>query len=323
MAARPGNRRRAREGPVKRGDRSILRRAVHELSVNRQVYIMLLPVLLYYALFHYQPMYGAQIAFKSFNPVKGIWASQWIGFRHFGTFFGSYYAWRIIRNTLLLNFWHVIFAFPAPIIVALLLNEVRHQAYKRVVQTLTYLPHFISLVVVCGLIIDFLARDGVVNQIIAAGGVEPIPFMIIPEWFRFVYVGSGIWQQAGWESIIYLAALSAINPELYEAAVVDGAGRWRQTLSITLPGIAPTIIIMLIMRMGRMMNIDLEKVLLLYNPQTYETADVISTFVYRKGLLEKSFSYSTAVDLLNSAINFVMLLLFNRLSRKITRTSLW
>ncbi len=308
---------------MKRGDRSILRRASRELLVNRQVYLMLLPVLLYYALFHFQPMYGAQIAFKSFNPVKGIWGSQWIGFRHFQAFFGSYYAWRIIRNTLLLNFWHVIFAFPAPIIVALLVNEVTHQGYKRVVQTLTYLPHFISLVVVCGLIIDFLARDGVVNQLIAAGGVEPIPFMIIPQWFRFVYVSSGIWQQAGWESIIYLAALSAINPELYEAAVVDGAGRWRQTWSITLPGIAPTIIIMLILRMGRMMNIDLEKVLLLYNPQTYETADVISTFVYRKGLLEKSFSYSTAVDLLNSVINFAMLMLFNRLSRRITRTSLW
>jgi putative aldouronate transport system permease protein len=284
---------------------------------------MLLPVAAYYVLFHYQPMYGAQIAFKSFSPGRGIWGSEWVGLRHFEAFFRSYYAWRIIRNTLLLNFYQVVWGFPAPILLALLLNELAHDRFKRTVQTVTYLPHFISMVVVCGMILDFFARDGVVNQILSLVGVEPTPFMVRPEWFAFVYVGSNIWQEVGWGSIVYLAALSAINPELYEAARVDGAGRWRQTLSVTLPGIAPTIVIMLILRMGRIMNIGAEKILLLYNPNIYEAADVISTFVYRKGLLESSYSYSTAVNLFNSAINFLMLVWVNRLSRRMTQTSLW
>ncbi len=294
-----------------------------DIYYHRHIYIMLLPVILYYLLFHYQPMYGAQIAFKNFLPAKGIWNSPLVGLKHYEAFFRSYYAVRIIRNTILLNFLNILFGFPAPIILALLLNEIINNKLKRLVQTMTYLPHFISMVVVCGIILDFLSRDGVVNEIIGFLGIEPIPFMIQPEWFRFVYVSSGIWQQVGWGSIIYLAALSGINSELYEAAKVDGAGRWRQTLSITIPGIAPTIIIMLILRMGRMMNIGLEKVLLLYNSNTYETADVISTFVYRKGLLEMSYSYSTAVDLFNSVINFLMLVIVNRISRRVTETSLW
>jgi putative aldouronate transport system permease protein len=294
-----------------------------DLARNKHLYLMLLPVAAYYVLFHYQPMYGAQIAFKSFSPGRGIWGSEWVGLRHFEAFFRSYYAWRIIRNTLLLNFYQVVWGFPAPILLALLLNELAHDRFKRTVQTVTYLPHFISMVVVCGMILDFFARDGVVNQILSLVGVEPTPFMVRPEWFAFVYVGSNIWQEVGWGSIVYLAALSAINPELYEAARVDGAGRWRQTLSVTLPGIAPTIVIMLILRMGRIMNIGAEKILLLYNPNIYEAADVISTFVYRKGLLESSYSYSTAVNLFNSAINFLMLVWVNRLSRRMTQTSLW
>ena len=301
----------------------VWQRIKRDLYNNRHIYLMLLPVVLYYILFHYQPMYGAQIAFKNFSPVRGIWGSKWVGLKHYQAFFRSYYAWRIIRNTLVLNLYQVFFGFPAPIILALLLNELYSTGYKRTVQTLTYLPHFISLVVVCGIILDFLARDGAVNEILQLFGIKPIPFMVLPEWFRFVYVSSSIWQQIGWGSIVYLAALSAIDQELYEAAKVDGAGRWRQTWAVTIPGIAPTIIIMLILRMGRMMNIGLEKVLLLYNPNIYETADVISTFVYRKGLLEMSFSYSTAVDLFNSVINFLMLVIVNRMSRSMTRTSLW
>ncbi len=303
--------------------RTLWRRVRSDLARNKHIYLMLLPVALYYLLFHYQPMYGAQIAFKNFSPGKGIWGSAWVGLRHFEAFFRSYYAWRIIRNTLVLNFYQVVWGFPAPIILALLLNELYGSRFKRTVQTVTYLPHFISMVVVCGMILDFLARDGVINQVMAAFGVKPIPFMIRPEWFATVYVGSSVWQEVGWGSIIYLAALSAINPELYEAARVDGAGRWRQTLSVTLPGIAPTIVIMLILRMGRIMSIGAEKILLLYNPNTYETADVIATFVYRKGLLENSYSYSTAVNLFNSVINFLMLVWVNRLSRRMTETSLW
>jgi putative aldouronate transport system permease protein len=310
-----------KEGLVLR--KSFWNRLSKDLYYNRHIYIMLLPVVIYYILFHYQPMYGAQIAFKNYSPASGIWSSTFVGLKHYYAFFRSYYAFRIIRNTIVLNVLNIIFGFPAPIILALLLNEIINNRFKRVVQTVTYLPHFISLVVVCGIILDFLARDGVVNELIGFLGIKPIPFMLQPEWFRFVYVSSGIWQQIGWGSIIYLAALSGINPELYEAARVDGAGRWRQTLSITIPGIAPTIIIMLILRMGRMMNVGLEKVLLLYNSNTYETADVISTFVYRKGLLEMSYSYSTAVDLFNSVINFLMLVIVNRISRKVTETSLW
>ena len=284
---------------------------------------MLLPVLLYYLIFHYQPMYGAQIAFRDFSPARGVLFSRWVGLFHFQTFFESYYFWRLLRNTLLINFYDVLFGFPAPIILALLLNEVRNSAYKRVVQTITYLPRFISMVVVCGLIIDFFSRDGLVNNLLNTVGVESIPFMIEPGWFRPVFVSSGIWQTAGWSSIVYLAALSNIDPQLYEAATIDGAGRWRQTVNITVPGILPIVIIMLILRMGRMMNVGVEKVLLLYNPTTYETADVISTFVYRKGIMEASYSYSAAVGLFNSAINFTLLVLVNRLSRRLTETSLW
>jgi putative aldouronate transport system permease protein len=205
----------------------------------------------------------------------------------------------------------------------LLLNEIRNSFFKRSIQTVTYLPHFISMVVVCGIILDFLARDGVINQLIGFFGIKEIPFMILPAWFRPVYVASGIWQTMGWGSIVYLAALTSINMELYEAARVDGAGRWRQLVNVTLPGIAPTIVIMLILRLGRMMDIGVEKVLLLYNPSIYDTADVISTFVFRKGLLEMSYSYSTAVELFNSVINFGMLVAANRISRRLSDMALW
>ena len=294
-----------------------------DLSKNRMVYCMLLPVIFYYLLFHYQPMYGAQIAFKDFSPMKGILGSAWVGLDNFRDFFNAHYFLRIIRNTLLLSVYNITFGFPAPVILALLLNEVRNTAFKRSVQTLTYLPHFISMVVICGIIIDFTSRDGVINNILNAAGIDSIAFMIEPKWFRFIYVSTDIWQEIGWGSIIYLAALSGIDQELYEACKIDGGGRIRQLLSITLPGLAPTIIILLILRMGRVMNVGLEKVLLLYNPNTYETADVISTFVYRKGLLEMNYSYSAAVGLFNSLINFTLLVLVNRLSRKVSETSLW
>lgn len=294
-----------------------------DLVKNRYIYIMLLPVIAYYIVFHYVPLYGAQIAFKDFSPAKGIWESPWAGFKHFEEFFNSYYFGRLLRNTLLISLYDLIFGFPAPIILALLLNEIKNDIFKRTVQTVTYLPHFISLVVVCGMIIDFLARDGLINNILNYFGIESIPFMIKPEWFRTIYVASGIWQGVGWGSIIYLAALSNIDPQLYEAATIDGAGRFKQALHVTLPGILPTIIIMLILRLGQMLNVGSEKILLLYNPSTRETADVISTFVYRKGILEASYSYSTAVGLFNSVINFALLMTANFISRKVTETSLW
>jgi putative aldouronate transport system permease protein len=294
-----------------------------DLIRNRMIYFMLLPVVLYFAVFHYIPLYGAQIAFRDFSPTKGILKSAWVGLKHFSDFFSSYYFWRLVRNTLLINVYDLVFAFPAPIILALLLNEIRGRFFKRSIQTFTYLPHFVSMVVICGMIIDFLSRDGIINNLLNLAGIQTIPFMTEPKWFRAVYVSTNIWQEVGWSSIIYLAALTAIDPELYEAAEMDGAKRFRKFWHITLPGIMATIIIMLILRMGRMMTVGFEKVLLLYNPSTYETADVVSTFVYRKGILEASYSYSAAVGLFNSVINFAMLLTMNSLCRKITETSLW
>lgn len=284
---------------------------------------MALPGIVYFAVYHYWPMYGAEIAFKNFIPVKGITGSPWAGFKHFQDFFESYYFWRILRNTLLINLYSLLFGFPAPIILALLLNEIRSRIFKSAVQTITYLPHFISIVIICGLIIDFTSQNGLINDFIAWLGGNRENLLINAGLFRTIFVSSGIWQEIGWSSIIYLAALSGIDPQMYEAAKIDGAGRWKQLLNVTLPGIAPTIIILLILRMGHMMDVGFEKVILLYNPSTYETADVISSFVYRKGLVEANYSYSSAVGLFNSAINFIMIIVANRLSRKFSETSLW
>jgi putative aldouronate transport system permease protein len=290
---------------------------------NRYVYLMALPVVAYYVIFHYVPIYGLVIAFKDFAPRAGILESPWVGLEHFASFFNSYYAVRVIRNTILINIYQLVFSFPAPIILALLLNEVRSSTYKRSIQTITYLPHFISLVVVCGFIRDFTASDGVINDIIAFLGGERSGLLGRPELFRTIFVTSGIWQEIGWGSIIYLAALAGIDPGLYESATIDGAGRLKQTWYITLPGIMPTIVILLILRIGKMMSVGFEKIILLYSPITYETADVISSFIYRRGLVGFEYSYATAVGLFNSIINFLMLIGANWLSRRFSETSLW
>lgn len=268
-------------------------------------------------------MYGAMIAFKDFSPGKGILGSSWVGLKHFNTFFRSVYFFRIIKNTLLINILNLAFGFPAPIILALLLNELKNAIFKRLVQTISYLPHFISVMVICGMIIDFTASKGIINDLIELFGGERGALLLRPELFRTIYVSTNIWQEVGWGSIIYLAALSGIDYQLYEAATIDGAGRFRQLMHITLPGIAPIIIILLILRIGQMMNVGFEKIILLYNPNTYETADVISSFVYRKGLMEFNYSYSTAVGLFNSIINFTLLLSTNWFSRSVSETSLW
>lgn len=284
---------------------------------------MAIPVLLYYLVFHYAPMYGAIIAFKDFSPAKGILESPWAGLKHFKEFFGSFYFVRILKNTILINVYNLIFGFPAPILLAILLNELRHRLFKRVVQTVTYLPHFISVMVVCGLIIDFSGRRGLVNDIIAFFGGERTNLLMLPNLFQPIFVGTNIWQELGWNSIIYLAALSAIDPQIYEASTIDGAGRLRKIWNISLPGILPTIVVLLILRMGSMMNVGFEKIILLYTPTTYETADVISSFVYRKGLQNFNFSASAAVGLFNSVINFTLLISANWISRKVNETSLW
>lgn len=298
-------------------------RLTRDFTMNRYVYLMLLPVVVYYLVFQYGPMYGVQIAFRNYSMGLGIWHSPWVGLKYFHDFFHGFYFWRVLRNTLLIGFYELSFGFSAPILLALLLNELRNALFKRVVQTVTYMPYFISLVVVVGIIFDFLARDGLVNNVLAQFGFERTAYMREPSWFRTLFIGSGIWQNTGWFTVIYMAAIANIDPSLYEAAKVDGASRWRQTVHITLTGIRSTIIILFILQIGNLMSISSEKVLLMYNPATYETADVIGTYVYRKGLLEANFSYSSAIGLFNSIINFALLILANFLSRKLTDTKLW
>ena len=305
-------------------------RAKSDLRKNKALYMMLIPALVFYIIFCYGPMYGAIIAFKDYSPSLGIMGSEWVGLKHFISFFKSAYFWRILRNTLTISFSTLVFGFPAPIILALLINELKSKKYAKLTQTITYLPHFISLVVVCGMIKDFTLNTGLINNILVmltGGAWKPTTLLNEPGFFVPIYVISDIWQGVGWGSIIYLSALAGIDQELYEAATIDGAGRWRQTIHVTIPGILPMIVIMLILRIGGLLNVGYEKIILLYNQATFETADVISTFVYRRGLLAEGgsnqWSYSTAVGLFNSVINFILIIAANRISRKLTDTSLW
>jgi putative aldouronate transport system permease protein len=303
--------------------KSVTENLKKDFKINKELYIISFFILAYYIIFYYKPMYGAIIAFKEFVPIKGIWGSKWVGFKHFMDFFNSFYFWRLLKNTIWISINSLIFGFPAPIILALLINEIKSKLFKRSVQTITYIPHFISLVVICGLIKEFTGDTGVINYVITAFGGEAVTMLSIPKLFMPVYVVSGIWQEVGWGAIIYLASLTSIDMELYEASYIDGANRWKQTLHITLPGIAPTIIIMLILRMGSILNVGFEKVMLLYNPSIYETSDVISTYVYRKGILEFNWSFSTAVGLFNSVVNFIFVIAANSISRRVNDTSLW
>lgn len=290
---------------------------------NRSLYLMIIPVLIFFILFHYKPMYGAIIAFKDYTPALGIAESPWVGWDNFTRFFSSVYFGRLIRNTILLSFYSLLFGFPAPIILALLLNEVKNKKFKGLTQTVTYLPHFISMIVVTGMLVDFSMTSGLFNDIIELFGGERSPLLQNPDLYRTIYVASGIWQEIGWGSIIYLSALSGVDSQLYEAAQIDGAGKWKQLIHVTLPGIAPTIIIMFILKMGTLMNMGYEKTILLYNPATYETTDIISSYIYRIGLLEQDWSYSTAIGLFNSVINLGLLLITNKIARKCGETSLW
>jgi putative aldouronate transport system permease protein len=293
------------------------------MQKNWSLYLLVLPVVLFYALFCYKPMYGALIAFKDFSPGRGFARSPWVGMENFVRFFNSPYFFRLLRNTFLISFYNLLFGFPAPIILALLLNEVRHTGFKRFTQTITYLPHFISIIVIAGMITDFSMSTGLFNDIIEFFGGKRFPLLQDPKLYRPIYVSSDIWQGIGWGTIIYLSALSGIDPQLYEAAMIDGAGRFKQLIHVTLPSITPTIVILLILRIGHLLGVGYEKTILLYNPATYETADIISTYVYRVGLLEQNWSYSTAIGLFNSAVNFTLLVLANKLSRKLSETSLW
>lgn len=290
---------------------------------NRQIYIMMSLSVVYFLIFHYLPMFGIVMAFQDFNPAKGFLRSEWVGLDHIIDFVTSPYFPRLLRNTLLINVYQLIFVFPVPILFALFLNEIKSAKFKKVVQTATYLPHFISMVVFCGLIVDFTSQNGIVSKIIQFLGSEKQNLLMEPKYFRTIYTSTAIWKEMGWNSIIYIAALAGIAPELYEAATIDGAGRFKKMWHVTLPGIIPTIVIMLILRVGSMMSVGFEKIILLYNEVTRETADVISSFVYRRGLLDGDYSYSAAIGLFNAVINFTLLIISNKISKKLSETSLW
>lgn len=309
---------------VNKAKKPFLTRLREDIKRNWKLYLIYLPVFIYYLVFHYFPIYGVLIAFKNFNPRLGILKSEWVGLKYFIDFFTGTDFGRILFNTLKISFSGLIFVFPAPIILALLINEVKNQLWKRTIQTISYLPHFISLVVICGILRDFVAEDGIVTWLLSSIGLVPKADLLgIKRYFVPIYIISDIWQGIGWGSIIYLAALSGINQELYEAASIDGAGRWRQTFVVTIPGILPTIVVMLILRMGSILSVGFEKIILLYNPLTYETADVISSYTYRRGLMELNFSYSSAVGLSNSIVNFIMLISANYISKRINGSSIW
>lgn len=303
--------------------KSYAARLWQNMKRHKGLYLMILPVVAFYLIFCYYPMYGAQIAFRDYTPKLGVFHSPWVGLKHFREFFDSVYFGRLIRNSISINLKNLIFGFPAPILFALLLNEVKGQKFKKVVQTVSYMPHFISTVVIAGMILQFTATDGVITWVMTLFGYPKQNLMLNPELFQPIYVISDIWQGLGWGSIIYIAAISGINAELYEAARMDGAGRFKQMWHVTLPGILPTIITMFILRVGNMMNLGFEKIILLYNSSIYETADVISTYVYRKGLVDQSYSFSTAVGLFNSLINLLLLFIANKLCKRLTEHSLW
>lgn len=301
-----------------------IKRLGKNMAVHPLLYIMILPVLAYFIVYHYYPMYGMIISLFDYVPTKGIFGSRFVGLKHFRAFLEDPYFFRTMRNTLSINLLLLLFGFPFPILFAILLNELRSARFRKLTQTITYMPHFISTVVICGLMLDFCKSTGVLTAIIAAvTGREPVNLFSEAALFQPLYVLMCIWQEFGWDSIIYYAALTGIAQELYEAADIDGGGRWQKIVHVTLPGISPTIIILLIMRIGNMMTLGWDKILLLYNPMIYEKADVISTYVYRIGLMNFQYSFSTSVGVFNSVINFILLLSANMISRKVNETSLW
>lgn len=295
-----------------------------DLKKNKSIYLIMLPGIIFYLLFHYVPMYGVSISFQDYSAAGGMFGSPWVGLKWFKEFFCGIYAKRVILNTLILNFYLLLFSFPLPIILALLMNELRGVRFKKSVQTITYLPHFISVVVLCGMVVDFTSSGGFITGIVnSLTGEKFANLLYESSMYRIIYVASVIWQGTGWNSIIYLAALTGIDTELYEAAQVDGAMKLRQLWHITLPGILPTIVVMLILKVGQMMSLGADMTILLYNPVVYEKADIISSFVYRYGLTQNNYSYSAAVGVFNSVINCILVLSANWVSKKVSGSGLF
>ncbi len=299
---------------------------ISDMQKDYQIYLFLLPSLVYFLIFCYVPMVGIQIAFKDYKPIQGIWGSAFVGWKHFVRFFSSYQAGSIIRNTLFISLYQLIASFPIPILLALLMNQLRSQRMKKALQTVTYAPHFVSVPAVVGMIAVMLSPSsgGVFYQALDAlcGGKAGVP-MGNSDWFSTIYVLSGIWQHAGWDAIIYIAALSAVDPALYEAAEIDGAGKMKKILYIDIPSLLPTAVIMLILNSGKMMSIGFEKVLLMQNSMNLEASEIISTYVYKQGLINREYSYSTAINLFNSAINFILITLVNFAAGKMADTRIW
>ena len=293
------------------------------LRSNAALYVMLIPLLVYLLLFVYKPMWGLQIAFKDYSLFGGLSDSAWVGFDNFKTFLTGPYFGRLLKNTILIGFYGLLFGFPAPIILAILLNEVRNLTYKKTVQTMFYLPYFVSTVVVAGIITNLLAPSGLVNVVLQKMGFESIYFMSDPKYFRSIYTIMGIWQNCGYTAVIYMAALAGIDIEQYEASRIDGAGKWKQIWHITLPGIMPTVVVMLIMSCGSLINVGAETIILLYQPSTYETADVISSYVFRIGMTEGDYGMATAVGLFNSVVGLIFVALANTISKRVSEYSLW
>lgn len=308
---------------MKKREMTLSHKISRDWKMNKYKYLLILPVLVYLALFCYKPMYGLIIAFNNYKPTRGITGSDYVGLMWFDNFFNNIYFWRLLSNTFTISALSIVFGFPAPIILALLLNEIQNDKFKRTVQTITYMPYFISLVVTCSIIKIYCQENGLFSQIIEIFGGTRRNLLIDPSAYRPIYVLSGIWQNIGWNSIIYLAALSGIDQEQYEAARIDGANRFQQMLHITIPGILPTIMILFVLRMGSILNVGYEKVLLLYTENTYNVADVFSTYTYRVGLEKQQYSLSTAVSLFNTMVNIVFLVFTNWLSRKTTESGLF
>lgn len=308
---------------MKKREMTLSHKISRDWKMNKYKYLLILPVLVYLALFCYKPMYGLIIAFNNYKPTRGITGSDYVGLMWFDNFFNNIYFWRLLSNTFTISALSIVFGFPAPIILALLLNEIQNEKFKRTVQTITYMPYFISLVVTCSIITIYCQENGLFSQIIEIFGGTRRNLLIDSGAYRPIYVLSGIWQNIGWNSIIYLAALSGIDQEQYEAARIDGANRFQQMLHITIPGILPTIMILFVLRMGSILNVGYEKVLLLYKENTYNVADVFSTYTYRVGLEQKQYSLSTAVSLFNTVVNIVFLVFTNWLSRKTTESGLF
>lgn len=292
-------------------------------SKYKTLYFLFIPVLVYYIVFQYGSMFGLIIAFENYKPRLGFFKSPFVGLTHFKNFINDYYFKRTLMNTIRISVTNLIFTFPCPIILAIFISELRSKTYSKAVQTITYIPHFVSIVVVTSIVMDLTGRNGAITQFLAKFGFEPVTMLNEPKYFLPLYIISNIWQNIGWNSIVYLAALLAIDAQLYEAARIDGAGKLRQLWSITLPSLLPTIIIMLILQVGKMFNVGYEKIILMYNPMTYEVADVINSYVYREGLLNLNYSYAAAVGMFNSIVSFILVWTTNKISNKLTGSGLW